>query len=70
WTSWSLSSKCNEYFCDVEEDYVLDGPDLTSLTNEVSNNAQTLDPIADIIGSSRHFLQTIYYSLHPLDDDR
>ncbi|KAF8838022.1 hypothetical protein BDN67DRAFT_908136, partial [Paxillus ammoniavirescens] len=65
-----LSSKFNEYSCDVEEDYVLDGPNLTSLTNEVSNNAQTLDPIADIIGSSGHFLQITCHSYHLLDDDR
>ncbi|KIJ08859.1 hypothetical protein PAXINDRAFT_43765, partial [Paxillus involutus ATCC 200175] len=41
--------KSNKYFCGVEEDYILDRSNLTSLKDEPSNNAQTLDPVAGVI---------------------
>ncbi|KAF7966727.1 hypothetical protein HWV62_37243, partial [Athelia sp. TMB] len=47
WISWFLSSKGNEYFCEVEEDYILDRFNLTGLNNEVTNYSQALDLITD-----------------------
>jgi len=47
WISWFLSSKGNEYFCEVEEDFILDRFNLTGLNNEVTNYAQALDLITD-----------------------
>ncbi|KIK25050.1 hypothetical protein PISMIDRAFT_643189 [Pisolithus microcarpus 441] len=47
WISWFLSSKGNEYFCEVDEDYILDRFNLTGLNNEVSNYGQALDLITD-----------------------
>ncbi|KAJ4466547.1 casein kinase II, regulatory subunit [Lentinula aciculospora] len=47
WISWFLSSKGNEYFCEVDEDFILDRFNLTSLNNEVSNYTQALDLITD-----------------------
>ncbi|KAG9308042.1 casein kinase II, regulatory subunit [Chiua virens] len=47
WISWFLSSKGNEYFCEIEEDYILDRFNLTGLNNEVTNYAQALDLITD-----------------------
>jgi len=47
WISWFLSSKGNEYFCEVEEDYILDRFNLTGLNTEVQNYAQALDLITD-----------------------
>jgi casein kinase II subunit beta len=47
WVSWFLSSKGNEYFCEVEEDYILDRFNLTGLNGEVSNYTQALDLITD-----------------------
>lgn len=55
WISWFLSSKGNEYFCEVEEDYILDRFNLTGLNNEVSNYAQALDLITDNLGLSQKF---------------
>jgi casein kinase II subunit beta len=47
WISWFLSSKGNEYFCEVEEDYILDRFNLTGLNTEVTNYSQALDLITD-----------------------
>ncbi|KAJ7914851.1 casein kinase II, regulatory subunit [Mycena leptocephala] len=47
WISWFLSSKGNEYFCEVDEDFILDRFNLTGLNNEVANYAQALDLITD-----------------------
>lgn len=51
WISWFLSSKGNEYFCEVEEDYILDRFNLTGLNNEVTNYSQALDLITDNLGT-------------------
>ncbi|KAG6918434.1 hypothetical protein DXG01_014614 [Tephrocybe rancida] len=47
WISWFLSSKGNEYFCEVDEDFILDRFNLTGLNNEVTNYPQALDLITD-----------------------
>jgi len=47
WISWFLSSKGNEYFCEVDEDFILDRFNLTGLNNEVSNYPHALDFITD-----------------------
>ncbi|KAH9948605.1 casein kinase II, regulatory subunit [Amylocystis lapponica] len=47
WISWFLSSKGNEYFCEVEEDYILDRFNLTGLNTEVQNYSHALDIITD-----------------------
>ena len=52
WISWFLSSKGNEYFCEVEEDYILDRFNLTGLNTEVQHYAQALDMITDNLGLS------------------
>jgi len=47
WISWFLSSKGNEYFCEVEEDYINDRFNLTGLNAEVVNYPLALDMITD-----------------------
>ncbi|KAF9004675.1 casein kinase II, regulatory subunit [Cyathus striatus] len=47
WISWFLSSKGNEYFCEVDEDFILDRFNLTGLNSEVANYSQALDLITD-----------------------
>ncbi|KAJ7600638.1 casein kinase II, regulatory subunit [Mycena floridula] len=47
WISWFLSSKGNEYFCEVDEDFILDRFNLTGLNTEVANYPQALDLITD-----------------------
>ncbi|CAL1715747.1 unnamed protein product [Somion occarium] len=49
WIAWFLSSKGNEYFCEVEEEYILDRFNLTGLNTEVANYTQALDSITDNI---------------------
>ncbi|KIM31966.1 hypothetical protein M408DRAFT_327348 [Serendipita vermifera MAFF 305830] len=47
WISWFLSNKGNEYFCQVEEDYILDRFNLTGLNVEVQHYTHALDLITD-----------------------
>jgi len=54
WISWFLSSKGNEYFCEVEEDYILDRFNLTGLNTEVANYSQALDLITDNLDDEVH----------------
>ncbi|CAD6890543.1 unnamed protein product [Tilletia controversa] len=49
WVSLFLSSKGNEYFCEVDEDYILDRFNLTGLSNEVHWYSQALDTITDAL---------------------
>ncbi|KAJ7939850.1 casein kinase II, regulatory subunit [Mycena leptocephala] len=47
WISLFLSSKGNEYFCGVDEDFILDSFNLTGLDEEVVNYDQALDVLTD-----------------------
>lgn len=50
WISWFLSTKGNEYFCEVDEEYILDRFNLTGLNSEVQYYGQALDLITDALG--------------------
>ncbi|KAK9717345.1 casein kinase 2 regulatory subunit [Basidiobolus ranarum] len=47
WIDWFLSTKGNEYFCEVDEEYILDRFNLTGLNTEVQHYVQALDLITD-----------------------
>lgn len=47
WVSWFLASKGNEYFCEVDDDYILDRFNLTGLNAEVQHYPQALDLVTD-----------------------
>lgn len=49
WVSWFLSTKGNEYFCDVDDDYILDRFNLTGLNQEVQHYPHALDLITDAL---------------------
>jgi Casein kinase II regulatory subunit len=69
WISWFLSSKGNEYFCEVEEDYILDRFNLTGLNTEVQNYTQALDLITDNLGARLTDLPVVYCIWLELDPD-
>jgi hypothetical protein len=50
WISWFLSAKGNEYFSEVDEEYILDRFNLTGLNGEVHHYNQALDLITDNLG--------------------
>ncbi|CAH7673668.1 casein kinase II, regulatory subunit [Phakopsora pachyrhizi] len=50
WITWFLSTKGNEYFCEVDEEYILDRFNLTGLNSEVQHYGQALDLITDALG--------------------
>ncbi|CAB4408642.1 unnamed protein product [Rhizophagus irregularis] len=47
WIDWFLTTKGNEYFCEVDEEYILDRFNLTGLNSEVQHYVQALDLITD-----------------------
>lgn len=49
WVTWFLSTKGNEYFCEVDEDYILDRFNLTGLNAEVQHYPQALDLVTDAL---------------------
>lgn len=50
WISWFLSAKGNEYFSEVDDEYILDRFNLTGLNGEVHHYNQALDLITDNLG--------------------
>lgn len=52
WIAWFLSTKGNEYFCEVDEEYILDRFNLTGLNTEVHHYFQALDMITDTLEES------------------
>jgi casein kinase II subunit beta len=55
WIDWFLNTKGNEYFCEVDEDYILDRFNLTGLNSEVQHYSQALDLITDNLGNIKHY---------------
>jgi casein kinase II subunit beta len=51
WIDWFLDSKGNEYFCEVDEEYILDRFNLTGLNLEIQQYyLEALDMITDNLG--------------------
>lgn len=53
WIDWFLETKGNEYFCEVDEEYILDRFNLTGLSQEVQQYySEALDMITDNLGNN------------------
>lgn len=50
WVSWFLASKGNEYFCEVDDEYIIDRFNLTGLNAEVAGYSNALELITDTAG--------------------
>ncbi|KAI9094726.1 casein kinase II, regulatory subunit [Phlyctochytrium arcticum] len=49
WVEWFQALKGNEFYCDVDEEYILDRFNLTGLNIEVQNYSLALDMITDAL---------------------
>lgn len=67
WIAWFLSTKGNEYFCEVDEEYILDRFNLTGLNAEVQHYSQALDLITDAMGKSVNPVTTT--AKYPAEDE-
>ncbi|RXG48467.1 hypothetical protein VDGE_08834 [Verticillium dahliae] len=48
WRDWFISSRGNEYFCEIDEDYLTDRFNLTGLNTEVQYYQYALDLVTDV----------------------
>ncbi|KAJ5740760.1 Casein kinase II subunit beta-2 [Penicillium malachiteum] len=48
WRDWFVSSRGNEYFCEIDEDYLTDRFNLTGLNTEVPYYQYALDLVTDV----------------------
>ncbi|KAK4212817.1 casein kinase [Rhypophila decipiens] len=48
WRDWFISSRGNEYFCEIDEDYLTDRFNLTGLNTEVQYYQHALDLVTDV----------------------
>lgn len=53
WIPWFCSLKGNEFFCEIDLNYIQDGFNLTGLVNKISYYAHALDLILDIESQDR-----------------
>lgn len=53
WIDWFLETKGNEYYCEIDEEYILDRFNLTGLNTEVQQYYnEALDMITDSLGNN------------------
>jgi casein kinase II subunit beta len=59
WIDWFLSHKGHEFFCEVDEEYIMDRFNLTGLNTEVQYYPLCMDTITDNLGNTLCSIVTV-----------
>ncbi|OMJ13726.1 Casein kinase II subunit beta [Smittium culicis] len=54
WINWFLNTKGNEFFCDIDEEYIMDRFNLTGLPAEVPHFQQAMELITDELDENNY----------------
>lgn len=64
WISWFCNQKGNEFFCEVDDDYILDDFNRSGLRNQVPFYDYALDLILDVESSNGKIFAYLQYEIN------
>jgi hypothetical protein len=61
WIQWFLSTRGNEYFCQIDEEFIQDRFNLTNLNLDVQHFNQAIEMMIDQLGEESRSIRPSFY---------